>query len=136
MGSILRGEYGMTRILTLTMAIALTTGSVFAQTNSTTSTTGGAANSTNSAGTTTSAQDASGGASKSGKHKSSHKSAHNTAHKTAHHDAAMHHEAQHGHQAMGRGDVAYRNDLRQCVEGPTNNRDACLDQAVAHHRRS
>ena len=123
----------MTRILTLTMAIALATGSAFAQTNSTSNNTGSGATNTNNAGTTTSAQDASGGtASKSGKHKSSHK----IAHKTAHHDAAMHHEAQRGQQAMDRGDVAYRKDLRQCVEGPTNNRDACLDQAIAHHRRS
>lgn len=62
-----------------------------------------------------------------------------TAHE--HSGSAMKHSARHhasskaAHHAMDRGETAYRSELRRCVEGPSNDRDRCLDQAIAHRHR-
>jgi len=51
-------------------------------------------------------------------------------HVAAHHTMMMHHAA-----ASDRQEVAFRSALRQCVSGPQDRRDNCIDQTLTHFGR-
>jgi hypothetical protein len=38
--------------------------------------------------------------------------------------------------AMTTEETAYRAELRRCVSGPADAKEACIDQAIAKHSRS
>ena len=94
---------------------------------STTGTTSGSAATANTSGA--SGSTAGSGSMKNGGH------AHGTSSKTRHHAHTQTHSTaqQHANGMMSQGESAYRAELRQCVEGPANNRDTCIDQAIQHH---
>jgi hypothetical protein len=65
-----------------------------------------------------------------GRHAKSGGTTHHHAHARTHANA---HGQHHMDGMMSQGESAYRAELRQCVEGPANSRDRCIDQAIQHH---
>ena len=57
-------------------------------------------------------------------------------HSGAHHQAHAKHAHMAASSAIGTQETAYRTALKNCVSGPTGQRDGCLDDTIARFGRS